>query len=387
MLQHTFKCEVLTPLFLGGADARGVPELRSPSIRGAMRYWYRALLGGTNPSLKSLHEAESLLFGKAEHGGKLVTRLRYKGELKIQTYRKSRPHRTPQGDFLPKGKDYLFWSMASSGKPNTTRFRPARQYIEPGVEFEVVLGAKLEEDALRHGEAAFWLLANLGAVGARANRGAGAFQVLENETHLPFGQSASIPELRDHLRDGIRACLHVAGGAWGTFPPDTLPPYDVLHPQFCKIWIVAESSEGWDSYENALDGLGRYYRDYRTHLNPLGRSDHDAVLDWYEHRRTPSALKRPIFGLPVAFRYSQGGPADVLVPEKGDRRGSPLHMRITRLTKGRYAGVLTLFASQFLPQDTKLKLQRRKWTAPPPDDYTIIENFVHTFPLVREVVL
>lgn len=30
--------ETVTPLFLGGADPRGAPELRPPSLRGAMRY-------------------------------------------------------------------------------------------------------------------------------------------------------------------------------------------------------------------------------------------------------------------------------------------------------------------------------------------------------------
>jgi len=32
----TFNCEVITPMFLGDADQK--PELRPPSIRGAMRY-------------------------------------------------------------------------------------------------------------------------------------------------------------------------------------------------------------------------------------------------------------------------------------------------------------------------------------------------------------
>jgi CRISPR-associated protein Cmr1 len=38
--------ETVTPLFLGGADPRGAPELRPPPFRGAMRYWLRAALGG-----------------------------------------------------------------------------------------------------------------------------------------------------------------------------------------------------------------------------------------------------------------------------------------------------------------------------------------------------
>ncbi|MGQ9600679.1 MAG: RAMP superfamily CRISPR-associated protein, partial [Anaerolineae bacterium] len=47
MQRLTVTLETVTPLFLGGADPRGAPELRAPSFRGATRYWLRAALGGT----------------------------------------------------------------------------------------------------------------------------------------------------------------------------------------------------------------------------------------------------------------------------------------------------------------------------------------------------
>lgn len=39
-------CEIITPMFLGGADNSpdAEPELRPPSIRGAMRWWFRTYL-------------------------------------------------------------------------------------------------------------------------------------------------------------------------------------------------------------------------------------------------------------------------------------------------------------------------------------------------------
>jgi CRISPR-associated protein Cmr1 len=42
----TITLETVTPLFLGGADPRGAPELRPPAFRGAMRYWLRELIEG-----------------------------------------------------------------------------------------------------------------------------------------------------------------------------------------------------------------------------------------------------------------------------------------------------------------------------------------------------
>jgi len=40
----TFTCRILTPMFLNGADGQ-TPELRAPSIKGALRFWWRAIHG------------------------------------------------------------------------------------------------------------------------------------------------------------------------------------------------------------------------------------------------------------------------------------------------------------------------------------------------------
>ena len=40
----TFTCETITPMFLSGADGT-TPELRAPSIKGALRFWWRAMNG------------------------------------------------------------------------------------------------------------------------------------------------------------------------------------------------------------------------------------------------------------------------------------------------------------------------------------------------------
>ena len=42
-MKTTFKLKVLTPMFMGGADPEGAPELRPASIRGAMRFWFRVI--------------------------------------------------------------------------------------------------------------------------------------------------------------------------------------------------------------------------------------------------------------------------------------------------------------------------------------------------------
>ena len=61
----TFQCETITPMFLAGAD--GVtPELRAPSIKGALRFWWRAMNGNKYSDISALKAAESAIFGGVE---------------------------------------------------------------------------------------------------------------------------------------------------------------------------------------------------------------------------------------------------------------------------------------------------------------------------------
>lgn len=60
----TFECETITPMFLRGPDGR-TPELRAPSIKGAMRYWWRAINGHLSP--KDLLATESAIFGGTDN--------------------------------------------------------------------------------------------------------------------------------------------------------------------------------------------------------------------------------------------------------------------------------------------------------------------------------
>ena len=68
----TLNLQVTTPLFNGGADPAGDAGLRAPgeaglrvaSVRGAMRFWFRAFAGAhTGPDLALLATLERRVFG------------------------------------------------------------------------------------------------------------------------------------------------------------------------------------------------------------------------------------------------------------------------------------------------------------------------------------
>lgn len=63
MEMKEFDVEVVTPLFLGGADPKKA-ELRAASIKGSLRFWWRALYGCDD--LADMKKRESEIFGSTE---------------------------------------------------------------------------------------------------------------------------------------------------------------------------------------------------------------------------------------------------------------------------------------------------------------------------------
>ncbi len=392
-----FTCEVLTPLFSGGADPRGAPELRIPAIRGVLRYWYRTLIGTTllpdgDGEIGMLQAKEAEVFGSTDHGSLVSLRLRT-DNAQVETFTKDKAIRTRSGGFLPTGKDYLYWSMAASGRPNTSRYRPARKYLSPGTTFRLDVSSYRRPSTLAKVYATTWLWGNLGSLGARANRCAGSIQVDASafKTAWPvFKTCQTLDDLSVFLSENIQKCFDLVkenDSDWRVFGDNTLSNYDILSPTSATVMVVANQPEGWNTYLDALNGIGERFRDFRSHRGDIGRKDHDAVLQWLEHGGNGPEIKRAAFGLPITFRYSGGGPRDVIISTQGERRGSPLHMRVTRLKTDKYVGVFTLFKSKFLEENEQLSLQtRRNWNAPAPSQYEVVENFIETFPIARRVL-
>ncbi|WP_373553990.1 type III-B CRISPR module RAMP protein Cmr1 [Haliscomenobacter sp.] len=68
----TFTCSTITPLFMAGADG-STPELRAPGIKGALRFWWRALHG--HLAIDQLRDQEAKIFGSTKGRSKVLIRL------------------------------------------------------------------------------------------------------------------------------------------------------------------------------------------------------------------------------------------------------------------------------------------------------------------------
>jgi len=64
-----FECQTITPMLMHGADG-STAELRPASIKGVLRFWWRAIHG--NLTLDELHKKEGEIFGSTEGRSKVI---------------------------------------------------------------------------------------------------------------------------------------------------------------------------------------------------------------------------------------------------------------------------------------------------------------------------
>lgn len=153
----------ITPAFLSGAN-QNEPEIRAPSIRGAVRWWFR-VLGGTA-------EQEREVFGGV-HGGAMASKLVVRvSEVNVK-----------QGgsiEFRPMSdKGYLYYFAKASGSKDGIHRTEQGHYVAEGSECKLSFMLRSEpsevtSQLLVKAIDAFLLL---GALGLRATRGCGCFTV------------------------------------------------------------------------------------------------------------------------------------------------------------------------------------------------------------------
>jgi CRISPR-associated protein Cmr1 len=162
-------------MFLSGAD-QNTPELRPPSIKGALRFWWRAMNG--HLSLEDLKKREEEIFGGTEGRSKVLVRIG-KRNLKNEN--------TKQKDFLPKGYsvnvghgkmhaiDYLAYGIENFDKEKSFN----RDYLRIQKEFDLILSfpENLQEDILK----VLYVFSYFGGLGAKSRNGFGSIYIQSNE--------------------------------------------------------------------------------------------------------------------------------------------------------------------------------------------------------------
>src|SRR5512135_678979 len=287
--------EAVTPLWIGGADAYA--ELRPPSVRGCMRFWFRALVGGLlGEALRDVWEAESAVYGSTARASSVVVRLIGSPRTSVSV--------AGEAEQLP-GLSYMFWSV----------FQQRRDAILPGERFWLrlhsrpfpfpavqVAGRTLEmTDSFELAAASLWLLLRLGGVGARVRRGAGGMRVVgEPEgwpTNLPalVSRATTPAELAVELSAGVQRVRQAAG--WQARPPADPSTYDILHERVCELYLADITFPSW---WEAVNWAGEMFRAFRIE-HKLDATGVAALLT--QGRLAVRTIQRATLGLPITFFF------------------------------------------------------------------------------------
>jgi len=308
--------ETITPLFIAGADQAHIESegLRSPTLRGLMRWWFRAIMGGI-VDVGMLMEKESEIFGSTSTRSKI----------RILTSTLDKPVSINQ---IPALKElrYLWFSIYMQN----VRGQRISCY-PPGSEFSITLMSD-HSDALRVAACTLWSTIYLGGVGARMRRGAGSLKVLKADCDAGycdflFRGSRIVPEATDFMSKNLQIifnCFRKLSSRKATQEPT----FCVLSRKTTKLALLSQVSGLFNRYEDGLKAISAVYQQYRG-----------GIRDRFEGKQggIPPA-DRIVFGLPFVF----GRPPQRIYV--GFRQASPLSIGVMKLDSG-YAIRLVKFYS------------------------------------------
>jgi len=336
-------------MFLRGADQQAA-EFRLPSLRGALRFWFRAMAGlAFDGDEARIDQEEADLFGSAAGAkGPAPSSLRFRPG----PVRKAPPNAAWAG---PDGIRYLIG-------PSITDL-PA--HLAPGRAGSFSVRGRSADDLQRVG-VCLAALSRYGGLGARVRRGFGAIRF--------GGLNALCPGI-----EAIMAAETAPMGLFDTFcglydVPPRSPSATAISPKpsFSAWQRKVSAHQPWTTWSAALDEVGKAFDRYRS---PIDRNAEDAQqFNQYDPRRYMSREYRHIidpekygnrreqnpvfplgaFGLPIQFAH--GRTVTLWEGARELRRASPLWIRPVRAGDRQWQVIYHVFRSDLWPDSAGLKL-------------------------------
>ncbi|WP_437874913.1 type III-B CRISPR module RAMP protein Cmr1 [Sorangium sp. So ce513] len=332
--------EVLTPLFLGGASQAA--ELRVPSIKGVMRFWYRAL----DPEFK---KREPVFFGSGGGNDARQSLLRLRcppggwSQQEHMRWRDARPEQYNQGSKqqTKNGLTYLGFPFSLPGNEGRTALRPGARF---SLDVSWHRRGPDSPPPLRVALASVWALGHFGSLGMRSRRGFGALALTGWRLQDGDGRTVSeadveaLPLLHGtagtaEWESGARRGLDVIRGWFGAFDAGGADKTRRRHPHFgprADFAVVAGTARR-DDWRGAVRALGDALQAARQRTPPdYGDVKQHVLFEAHQGGlRIQRAPARATFGLPLTFRYGsvlKGKPV-TFTPVGGERHGSSLLLR------------------------------------------------------------
>ncbi len=302
---------------MGGAD-RTQSEIRIPSMRGPLRFWYRAV----DPNFKDF---EAKIFGSSVNQcqGALSMSIVQPPVQPTCNYNiiheRSRP-----------GLKYLAYPLFIN--------RATRLAIPAGTTFKIKhnilpwLKNDVADRTRRAVAAAWWLISTVGGMGQRCRRGLGSVRIIsvdaENWSEAQMLQSGVAVEDVKQWEQIAKTNLQQIKDWFMEFN-------NVIHTALNKdsvLLLLGPKNTVFSSWQVALDWVGDLYKRFRSTLN------HNERLS---------------LGLPVQKRNGC-----TVKGQTHDRSASPMMINIIRINNAFYP-VVMLFNCQILAPNERIKIDCR----------------------------
>ena len=391
-----FRVDLITPAFSYGAvqeegritgRRKGKsgpplrPEIRETSLKGLLRWWFRAAANGTllhrgfSPlaSLRCLRGMEESIFGST--GKSSSFRIRVRG-------RKLRV--AEAGALFSEPREKPRYKIGYLGYGIPDEWKCLRGSFTLSVDFR--RGTSLLEKSLVLLTIATW--GALGGMGRRHRRGLGSVAVSSVGGKLPEGIEPEIlisepfdhesfmrvlHDLSDRISDYSRwlKCVRDESSREGDFPPT----FASLHPNSLRMLMGPTFSKADEALAELAFRLRQYREDPQTGktfqylevIYPIltkGKSDGDTKLEWsvfglphnyfsrslyaqYRMEKDIEGRSNVSYKLSVVWRDGRGN--------RRNRRASPLFAKVVSLEDG-YAPLVHLMPSPYLPPGSRLFL-------------------------------
>jgi len=306
MYKAELDIKFITPAFIRGANQRSA-ELRTASIKGAMRWWFRALAGNYfGDDIEGLKRAESYVFGSTGQRSRVSISL---SVVEPEDFRFDRKFR---------GLSYIWFPIARS-TPKIGKYYP------PNTELGVTIQS-YDKRAFNVALISFWTLVSLGGIGFRSRHGAGSMEFTNDEGTGVFSDIGLPPEFHDigTFRKSIENAINAMGQLLNRtrIQFQSFPTYPVLNNRTSFVGLWDPRTGYW---AKALSNFQREYMKFR--------------------KDTPKT-HRIVFGLP-------------LLPDWRERRASPMHVGAIHIGRRLYLRVVKFRTEPYHP--SKRINERADW--------------------------
>ena len=387
----TVPFQVDTPMFLGGANQECDPQAQFiPSLRGALRFWFRALVGPAyGENTQGLAEAETMVFGWAAEDGKpwgsSAIRLRLESAPELYAVPKRPPPReinneTPKcfptwaGREQRQTRDYFGVTyLLGPGLWHRT-CGLMRGFIEPGPGVFSVSCPDSHKEILA---CCLWALNHFGGLGSRSRKGFGSISLRSESAGLDL---AEFPSGDGWSALATRAQTIVSALTRSQLSPqpyvvEQLPSYPrfqngvVLRPgSDPNSDLIAEdivrffqTTDSWGSWSKALGQMGQRWRFLRTEPND-NQKEYSPLVETPEWREVFVDCETDEFavgalGLPIIYGHAEPRIQVNLEDATGRemRLPSPVRFRVCETSPGVVRPSVLSLACNSVPDGAALK--------------------------------